>query len=153
MSLKQHNNLFELFNLEVDFNIDLNKLKKNYFILQKKYHPDKFKEGDESSSFINSAFIKLKDPLSRAIEVLKYYNVYVEKTRMPLSFLEEQFLIKEKITTNPNNTDTQKYLNESINDLVVNLNEYLSSKNYVKANECVSIMRFYYSSLKDITSA
>ena len=41
-------NYFELFDLPMSFEIDVNLLNKKYIVLQKQFHPDYFTQADET---------------------------------------------------------------------------------------------------------
>lgn len=64
------NNYFKLFNLPVSYNIDKNKLKKNYYNLNMSYHTDVDNNERNMNMLINKGFKILNDELLRA----KYLN-------------------------------------------------------------------------------
>ena len=72
-------NFFELFDLPVSYDVDLNKIQQQYMKLQKKVHPDKFANGSDlekrismqQTSRINEAKATLKDPVLTAIYLLE----------------------------------------------------------------------------------
>ena len=67
-------NYFEIFSLQENFDLDLDRISAEYKNLQSQYHPDKYSDADDatrlhalqSSSIINDAFNTLKSPLRRA---------------------------------------------------------------------------------------
>jgi len=76
---------FDVFNIEKSFSIDKNHIEKEYFLLQNKYHPDRFVNASEeekfeaaqSSIFINKAYNTLKDDLKRSEYILKIQSIMV----------------------------------------------------------------------------
>lgn len=75
-------NYFFLFNMPIQFSIDKKKLEKKFYLLQKKYHPDRLNMSKQknikyfyvSSSIINKAYNILKDKFKRAKYLLKIYE-------------------------------------------------------------------------------
>lgn len=73
------NNPFALFDLCVDFNLDLSQLTDRYLNLQKSLHPDNFADSTpqeqrlsmQKSAEINDAFQCLKDPIRRAEAIIQ----------------------------------------------------------------------------------
>ncbi|WP_339044869.1 Fe-S protein assembly co-chaperone HscB [Candidatus Zinderia endosymbiont of Aphrophora alni] len=94
-------NYFFLFNLPIIFNINLLILEKKYIQLQNENHPDRFiflnkkkkKKKIEFSSFINKAYLNLKNPLKRSIYLCKLmnYNLFINKN----IFFSKEFLLKQ----------------------------------------------------------
>ena len=71
-------NYFQLFDIEVSFDVDLNHLSQTYQTLQKTVHPDRFAHASsqdqllavQKSAEINDAYQTLKQPLKRAEHIL-----------------------------------------------------------------------------------
>jgi molecular chaperone HscB len=65
---------FELFNIPSSFSVDVESLSEKYHQLQKQFHPDRYVNSPDQekrialqyATFINEAFVGLKDPLARA---------------------------------------------------------------------------------------
>ncbi|XRX42622.1 MAG: Fe-S protein assembly co-chaperone HscB [Buchnera aphidicola (Eriosoma harunire)] len=78
-------NYFELFNLNQEFAINKNKLTKNFYFLQKKYHPDLFildtinnqKKALKKSMIINQGYHILKNPQDRAKYLLQLNKINI----------------------------------------------------------------------------
>eukprot|EP01135_Chromosphaera_perkinsii_P003030 Nk52_evm12s233 gene=Nk52_evmTU12s233 len=78
---------FDMFNMPVQFDIDLKALEKQFKQLQRLLHPDKFslagsREQQHSalqSSLVNRAYKTLKDPMSRALYLLRINNVEISE--------------------------------------------------------------------------
>lgn len=94
-------NYFQLFNIEVSFDVDIQQLSSSYQTLQKAVHPDKFAHASEQeqriavqkSAHINDAYQTLKNPLQRA----KYMLVQrgVEMPNEQHSFSDTSFLMRQ----------------------------------------------------------
>lgn len=110
-SLKSHisptMNYFELYNLPVQFHPDDALVKKRFYELSKKYHPDfhanepeeKQQEVLELSTLNNKAFRVLSNPLKRIEYVLSLNNMMAEgdKYQLPQDFLMEMMDVNEEI--------------------------------------------------------
>tara|TARA_B100000809_G_scaffold220962_1_gene228962 strand:+ start:2799 stop:3326 length:528 start_codon:yes stop_codon:yes gene_type:complete len=94
-------NYFQLFNIEVSFDVDLQQLSSNYQTLQKTVHPDKFVHASEQeqriavqkSAHINDAYQILKNPLQRAQYMLVQRGV--EMPNEQHSFQDTSFLMRQ----------------------------------------------------------
>ena len=94
-------NYFQLFNIEVSFDVDLQQLSSNYQTLQKAVHPDKFAHASEQeqriavqkSAQINDAYQTLKNPLQRAEYILVQRGV--EMPNEQHSFQDTSFLMRQ----------------------------------------------------------
>jgi len=101
-------NFFELFALPVSYYVDLNKIQQQYMKLQKQVHPDKFANGSalekrismQQTSAINEAQATLKDPVLRAIYLLKLKGIdfsLENETTMDMEFLVQQLEMRESL--------------------------------------------------------
>ena len=99
-------NYFEIFQFEVDFQVDPDALSERYRELQLNVHPDKFANATEHekrlsmqwATQINSAYNTLKVPLSRAIYLLKLGGIKIESNPIldPV-FLLGQIELREEL--------------------------------------------------------
>jgi len=79
-------NYFQIFQLDVSFQVNLEQLSQRFQELQLKVHPDKFVVASDQekrlavqwATQINAAFDTLKQPLSRAIYLLKLRQIDLE---------------------------------------------------------------------------
>lgn len=102
-------NYFELFDLDTNFDIDLEKLDKNFYKLQHMFHPDRYVSASDQdlvdtstaySSFINNGYKLLKDDLERAKYMLEKrgYKVLAEDENLTdMTLLEQIMETREQI--------------------------------------------------------
>jgi len=100
-------NHFELFELPVSFEVDLETLALRYRELQRAVHPDRFANASEQekclsvqqAAQINEAFQVLKQPLSRARYLLELRGLPLDdtNTQMDPAFLMEQMEMREAL--------------------------------------------------------
>jgi len=94
-------NYFELFDLEVGFRLDPDRLTASYRKLQQVVHPDRHVNATgqerrvamQHTTRVNEAFETLRHPLSRAIYLLSLQGLDIQSdhdTRMDPTFLMEQ---------------------------------------------------------------
>jgi len=107
---------FDLFQLPIDFQIDLSALNQRYHTLQKVAHPDRHAGTSatdqrlalQQSMQINAAFATLRDPLQRAIYMLELQgieNPQEAQTLQDSSFLLEQLQLREQLAQIPQQSD------------------------------------------------
>lgn len=101
-------NFFEIFDLTPGFAIDLALLTGRYRELQRLVHPDKYAQGSDqerrlavqTAANINDAFRTLKDPVERALYLLRLNNIPVDDEsarRLDPEFLMEQMELREAL--------------------------------------------------------
>jgi molecular chaperone HscB len=101
-------NFFELFELPVSYDVDLDLIQKQYMALQKQVHPDKFVSGSDQekrlsmqqTSWINEAQATLKDPVLRANYMLQLKSADENNdtaTTMDAVFLMQQLEMRERL--------------------------------------------------------
>lgn len=121
-------NYFELFNLEKKFDINLDDLDKNYFMMQKKFHPDQQDKSQNiyNSVLLNDAYKIIKDDYLRSCYLLDIQN-------------NENYLIEEEFLEEILN------FNEILNDLSVS-EELSAFKNSIEnaRNEILEKLSFFH---------
>jgi molecular chaperone HscB len=119
-------NYFELFQLPVTFSIDLDDLASRYFELQKISHPDRYVGSSDQEQRlavqwamqINEAYQNLRDPLKRAIYLLKQSGVdLVENPQMNPAFLIEQIEFREEIDSIEDDSEGAEQLDQLIQSI------------------------------------
>ena len=94
-------NYFQLFAIEVSFDVDLNQLSQTYQTLQRTVHPDRFAHASSQeqllavhkSAEINDAYQTLKGPLKRAEYILTLRGVDMPNEQQ--SFSDNVFLMRQ----------------------------------------------------------
>lgn len=101
------NNYFELYELPLTFQVDELKLKKKFYELSKRFHPDFYvnesaeKQAEilELSTLNNKAYQVLSDPLKRIEYVLSLHDMLAEgdKYVLPQDFLMDMMDVNEAL--------------------------------------------------------
>jgi len=97
-------NYFEIFDLPIAYNVDINLLTKNYFSLQRGSN------NQIDSSLLNEAYNILKSDIKRADYFLNLKNVSTEK--MSSEQAVKMFEIREKYSSLKNNEDKIAFQNQ-----------------------------------------
>ena len=100
-------NLFQLYELPVSFSTDKTKVKQQYFLLSRKYHPDFFGDATaaeqaavlEQSSLVNKAYktFNNQDETIKYVLQLKGLLEEEEKYALPNDFLMEMMELNEEL--------------------------------------------------------
>lgn len=100
-------NFFEFYNIPESFQVDQAALKKQFYTLSKRYHPDFYANEDEAkqqeilelSTINNKAYQTLSDPNKRLAYILRQHNLLEEgaKPQLPADFLMEMMDINERL--------------------------------------------------------
>lgn len=121
-------NYYELFQLPVSFEVDLQALSERYRTLQSSIHPDKFANASDlerrlsvqQSARINEAFQTLKNPLRRARYLLELNGVDMNAdtdTSMDPMFLMQQMELRERLEDVKESAHPAQELLEINNDI------------------------------------
>lgn len=161
------NNYFQLFNMEVKFDIDESKLDNIYKQQVAKFHPDKFAikssleklQALQNTSLINSAYNIIKSPLERAAYILqlKGIDAFDEKdTTMDIDFLMQQGEFRgqlEEIKDGKNESELNKFvknIDEKININIKEISKLFKDKSDLeKIKNSVRELKFYKQLLKE----
>ena len=119
---------FELFELPVSFEIDLQDLSQRYRELQRVVHPDKFVNASdrerrlsvEKAAAINEAYQILKTPQRRARYMLELQSVSFDDendTALDPAFLMEQIELREALSELSQSDDPMASLNNIMADI------------------------------------
>lgn len=117
-------NYFQLFAIEVAFDVDLNHLSQSYQTLQKAVHPDRFAHASsqeqllavQKSAEINDAYQTLKQPLKRAEYILTLRGVEMPNEQQSFSdtsFLMQQMELREMLGDVKFADDVEKAFNHA----------------------------------------
>jgi molecular chaperone HscB len=149
--------LFELFDLEKKFDLDLNELDHKYFQLQKKYHPDKYQR-DDLSAHITKSYIILKSHLKRAQYLLSLENIMVnsqdkDSIKPPDEILEIILEDREKLSLLDSANEYEVFKKNKIelkDQLIIKINDNFLDKNYQEAANNTIYLRYVMKLLEEI---
>ncbi len=154
-------NYFELFGLDVNFDVDVNFLLASYRELQAQFHPDRFVGGTDQdrrmamqvTTFINEAYQVLKDEQLRARYLLQNQGVPFDAekdTTQDLEFLAAQMNLREEIDEVENQSEPldrlDKLAREARNlkqELVQQYQREYAHKAWDQAKDTVLKMQFF----------
>lgn len=155
-------NFFELFEIPVQLQVDMAGLRKRFFELSKKHHPDYFiNESDElqndaleKSALLNKAFktFQKKELTIKYVLQLKELLEEEEKYQLPPVFLMEMMELNEELMDQQiEETDTaaesmkkridqlQNEIYEPVKEIIENYNELLHSE-----KELLQVKEYYF---------
>lgn len=86
-------NYFEIFSLQPKLALDTTALEKQFYVLSRKWHPDRFasrstaeqEEATQHSSYLNDAYRALKDPIRRTEYLLELEGIELEEQSVKAS--------------------------------------------------------------------
>jgi len=126
-------NYFELYGLPVLMKVDMNDVKKKFYALSRKYHPDFFANASdeeqadvlEKSSIINKAYKTFQNPDETIRYVLLLHDLIEEEEKYNLdnSFLMEVMEINEQLmdAEMEENIETLNSIQKQANDLLIKI--------------------------------
>ncbi len=164
------NNFFELFRIPVSYEVDLSQVQQQYMTLQKQVHPDKFANASDlekrlsmqRTSWINEAQLTLKDPVLRAIYLLKLKGTDVNlenETTMDAAFLMQQLETRERLENINNESDPlaaldvmAKELKLSTADMMQSFADSYEADQIDESRECIRKLQFMKKAKKEINT-
>lgn len=101
--IDENSSYFHLFFNEERLSYSLNDLEKRYYQLQKRIHPDLFRNASNEqkslsahySEKINDAFKILKDPIRKAKYYADFHGIYQLSDKIPIEVIDDIFDIQE----------------------------------------------------------
>ena len=163
-------NYFEIFDVAVSYQPDLEAIGRLYHELQKTVHPDRFASGSEQqrrlamqqTSLINQAYQTLRDPVARAQYLLRLKGIDMDNetdTSMDAEFLMQQMEFREAIAEVGDRDDPLAELDSMLADSKQNIQAQMDafSRHYEqdqldKARESVRKMQFLFKAQKEIST-
>ena len=153
---------FELFNLPISLTVDKATIKKRYFELSRKFHPDfhsQTSEDEQAESLEKSAMLnKALNTLSNAEETIKYVLIHKgileenEKYQLPPDFLMEMMELNEQLMDAQMESanellqslklkivEFEKDVYQPIKDIVEHFQEGVTSK-----EELLQVKKYYF---------
>ena len=161
-------NFFEIFDVPVSFEVDLELVQQRYRELQKAVHPDKFVNASDQekrismqqTSWINEASNTLRQPIDRAIYLLKLKGIDLNlenETTMDAMFLMEQMEMREGLSDIRSKDDPLAELDrlsaQVKNDMKVMMESFsfaYKDENIDDAKEWIRKMQFMQKARKEV---
>jgi molecular chaperone HscB len=161
-------NYFELFEIPVSYDVDLNQVQHRYRVLQRAVHPDKYANASsqerrvsmQHTSLINQALQTLKHPVERAMYLLQLKGVDFSmdnQTTMDAAFLMEQMAVREKLESVRQQSDPLAELDSMSTDVRLKMNAMAdefkrayASGDIDAAKEAVRKLQFLYKAGKEV---
>lgn len=161
---------FALFGLPRSQALDSERMEARYRELQNEVHPDRHANLSDAekrralqwASYVNEAYLTLKDPLKRARYLLELagHDVRLEtNTAMPVEFLMEQMELREAVAEAKASGDIDaldarhRQLKRAIRDEYAALQAALEAGEHVRAGELVRRLMFQEKLLQEIGDA
>ena len=151
-------NHFELFNLPVVLDINLDTLKAEFLKLQQQYHPDKAEDKDQAlikSSEINQALLNV-DSRAAYLLSLKKQDYHLDQSIGDFEFLQSALEIREQLDEADSADDLQslkKEVQQWIDGLVREFKIDYEDEDWTEARDTVRKLRFFQKVLADINKA
>lgn len=163
-NLNQKNH-FQKFNLAEAFDLDLEDLEQKYLIFQHNLHPDKFVNNSKeeqldleyNSILINEAYKILKNPLKRAIYLLKIKGFDVEGESSPIKpnqeILTKILQLREEIFDSDNHENLNKIKSDcqiQIKNILQKAKESFCNNNYASCAQMVIEAKYLDKAIEEI---
>lgn len=147
-------NFYQLFNMPVAYEIDMDHMQQLYRTLAQMSHPDKFANaGDQErrismqqTSWINKAFQTLKDPIERAVYLLQLKGIDVNlenETTMDAAFLMEQMELREALENVRKQTDPLAFLDKELKNVKLAMHELSQKFSTAYQNDAIEDAKEY----------
>lgn len=154
-------NYFEVFGLDVGYDIDAEKLASSYQHLQSQYHPDKYAGGSDQNrrlalqvtAYINQAHDALRNEQGRARYLLEMQDLnfdFEKDTTKDMQFLMDQMELREKIDEADQADDPLDTLDslaaearQQKNNLVQEFQHHFAQAEWDEAKDIVLKMQFF----------
>ena len=169
-------NYFELFGVDAEFAVDLDKVSERYLALQKQSHPDNFANDSAAeqriavqfSSYINSAHQALKSPLLRAEYLLELSGHRLNSDNITIKdgqFLMSQMVWRESLSDIADDIKTSSIdaleagdkleklaatANKQRDELIGAFETLYKEKAFAQAQQCIAKLYFVEKMLTEI---
>lgn len=165
-----NSNFFELFDLPVAFDVDLDQVQRRYMSLQKQVHPDKFANSSDhekrismqQTSWINEAQTTLRSPVQRAAYLLKLNGIDINlenETTMDAAFLMQQLEMRERLENIKQETDPldaldaiSAELERSTQQMMQGFKQSYESQQFDEAREWIRKLQFMQKAKNEISN-
>lgn len=161
-------NYYRLFDVPVSFEVDLDLVQQRYMELQKAVHPDKFVNSSpqekrlsmQQTSRINEALNTLKQPVGRALYLLKLKGMdinFENETTMDAAFLMEQLELRESLSEIRESEDPLAELDRvggklktKTENMMSDFSKYYNEERLDEARELIRKMQFMQKAKKEV---
>lgn len=152
-------NYFELFDIDINIDINLDDLEKKYITLQNKFHPDNFTRSTnleksmaiQISTHINDGYKILKDLVSRVDYILHINEFKVDDsiTFKNSEFLSNQIVLSERIESSNSDqiNEIKKELKNKIKEITNTLKNDFAKMDFESMHSNLSMIKFYKKNL------
>lgn len=155
--MRKMENYFTLLGLPVSFDLDVVLLERQYFTLQREYHPDRFVhrpqqerlQNMQKATTINEAYHILKDQLKRAEYLLKLEGI--KESKPDEALLAEAMRQREALMEAESPAQIEKLerrAHEQRKHYIENIGKAFSNKRFTEASQ-LTIQLKYAEKLKD----
>lgn len=153
-------NFFEIFGINIEFDVDKNKISDEYLLLQKQYHPDKATSTKEQvmfsefSAYCNKALKTLESDVERAIYILKLNNIELEDYANEKHILESVWLDYEKFEEMHSIEELQSFYQDKIQERKELLTKLITlfKTNIVEAGKYTMLLKYLSNLIHNIKS-
>ena len=152
-------NYFEIFDLKINTQIDLDQLEETYLTFQQQFHPDKASTADiEKSILLNEAFEVLKTTFSRLSYILKLQGTDIlDDTKAPKvdnETLQEIWELQEELleSSQDEKIKLKKELKNKVSNLLTQSAEEINNKNFTKAAQILIRSKYFNKILQSLKS-
>lgn len=150
-------NHFDIFDLPVSFDLDLDLLTQRYRELQRTVHPDNFANAPDrerrlalqKAIQVNEAFQTLKEPLNRGRYLLQLQGADDHAMTTDSEFLMEQMELREELANLTHRAQPLEALSRFLSDLerrmqrlTTTLSQHFAHSNYSAALDTVQRLQF-----------
>lgn len=158
-------NYFEKFSLSPAFDINLDDLEQKYLTLQQQYHPDQLLHktvGEQDTAAIesiniNEAYKILKNPISRAIYLLKLQGINIDDDNCPIkpdhSTLMQVLELREEISQIKNKDEINQIRNNlesEITRLMQEVKKNFSKNDFNQVAQFLIKIKYFDKTIADL---
>ncbi|MBE9563930.1 MAG: Fe-S protein assembly co-chaperone HscB [Proteobacteria bacterium] len=165
-----NSNFFELFELPVSYDVDLDQVRQQYMDLQKQVHPDKFANASDQekrlsmqqTSWVNEAQTTLKSPVLRATYLLKLKGIdfnLENETTMDAAFLMQQLEMRERLENVRQESDPlssldvmSKEVKLTTKEMMISFSECYENDLFDEARELIRKLQFMQKAKNEINT-
>ncbi len=136
-------NYFEVFDMDIEYEIDLEHLERKYFHLQMANHPDNTSGSAAIDiKLVNAGYLTLKDDEKRAIYLLEMEGYNPEDVKLGHEYLQYIFAISEKVYSGIFSKLEAEKLYSEINKLKTAIKLSFKEEDFKNASICLAKIKY-----------